>query len=384
MLKKYKIKNNIKYTIKLKFEKQVLNNALRLLNPAISTKTINEMFKYVYLFKDGLAAYNGTFGVMVLLPGIPDINKYNAIYGPDLLKFIEHLSSDKIILEIIQNNKKSQIRISKISKSGESLLATFPLRSDKHTNNIIKENLNKLKTIEWTHLPRGAVDGLVLCAFSASGDLSLEEYQGVYISNKGIMSTDALRVSKFELSTKRFKKPILIPAKIAIALRVLKPSYYSSNGKDLFLKSENMQAFGQVNAWVEKFNIDILTKAFDDWNDQKKYALPKKKLMETLERSAIFVSQDYILDRSVRMILGNGITVSVERKEKGSYTAQIKTGWKLKEQQEIYINPDFMLEALRHGGTEFGISNKKVGKAKGHLYINAGQFKHMIVPSAKA
>ena len=375
-MKKRKVigKGGKKVTIKI--EKAILDKALHLIEPAVSKRAVYEELQYLYFLGGAIAAYDGSLGVIVQIPNLPKINK--AVHALDFSSFMKKSDVKELTFTFDEKESKMKVDVSKRTT------ATFPLHEGTKTQEVIIDGLEKLQKADWVKFPKETVDGIVLCSFSTHKDLSLEAYRGVYVDNKRVLSTDAHRVSMFEHSTKRFKKPILIPAETAVALRVLKPSYYSSNGKDLFLKSESMQAFGRVNVMVGEFGVDMLTNAFENWNDQKKYALPKKELVETLERTTIFVSQDYILDRSVCMILGDGITVSVERKEKGSYEAQIKTGWKLKEQQEIYINPDFMLEALRHGGTEFGISSKKVGKAKGHLYISAGQFKHMIVPSAKA
>ena len=108
---------------------------------------------------------------------------------------------------------------------------------------------------DWEPIPKGLLDGIELCRFSAARDASRGPLCGVMLGGKRVVGSDGTRISIFRL-TKDIGEPIIIPAALASLL-----SHYKDRVTAWFRTETAVYFKADVNVYI---GANLLTGQYPD------------------------------------------------------------------------------------------------------------------------
>ena len=309
----------------MKIEKNELVEKLSLLkNTALGWKGILDISNTFIFTGEYLIAYNDKTSMCI-----------------DFKTDFECCIPGNSFFEIVNKIKKDTIEIKmkgdELNIKGGNIKAM--LKTINTDIDFIKE-LFKLNKVKWKKLPEDFFDGLYLCSFSVSKDLTRPVFTALYIKDNNIFSTDNLRISHYEMEGS-IKDEILIPASSLTEIQSIKDfdKYHLTEGW-IYFKNE--------------FNIIFALRTIEgDFPDAFSFfenvegsiiELPNE-LLENLEAVSVIIKDQHEMDRKINVQIFEGQIICKGEQE---------TGWvetvdliDTKEQLEFVINPQFFYEVLK-------------------------------------
>ncbi len=255
-----------------------------------------------------------------------------SVPASQLFKILDSLSSRNVVLQLNKKKKMevkaSGIRASVATQSGEEILD--------YVGKLELDDNKKYKL-----LPVDFVEGLTLCMFSASRDMTVPELTGVYIDNNVIMSTDDLRISRYELSG-NVKKSFNIPASSVQELIKLPIGRFCVSDSWAYFKTKDGVVFC---ARLIAGDFPSVSGLFDFKGT--KLTLPEK-LSWAIDTAMIMGQGEVEVDKLISVRVEGKFIYCKGENELGWLEAKVKFDPSKKRDISFSINPNFFLKILSH------------------------------------
>ncbi|RLC88859.1 MAG: hypothetical protein DRJ03_01065 [Chloroflexi bacterium] len=218
----------------------------------------------------------------------------------------------------------------------------------------------------WKKIPDKLLQAIKWCAFSASRNATLPYLTSVYISNKYVMATDELRISKYDLPAK-MADDMMIPAEAAKQLLAFKPIKYSVKDGWCFFQNEHKVVFctrvidGKYPArqYLNEFEFE-----------GKKVLLPAK-LSEALEVAEVLADGQIVEEKRIDIKLKDGqLFIKAEKQDIGKLAKVMKVKYNKRKAITMTINPIFLNEILT--------KTNKVVIGDDRALFKTGPFSHLV------
>lgn len=213
----------------MKIKTEELLNALKNVRPAIDVG-VNQMIQGTdsFIFRDnGIYGYNDEIAIFYPFETYVE----GAVHAEEFIKIIQKITNDELELEI--DNAKMKIKSGKVK-------AAFSIPEHNEVLEMIK-SINIWDSKKWKDVPKDFIDGLKLCIYSASNDVTDEELTCINVKGKKVISSDDVRISEYTMKTNA--RPFLIPAKQAQILIKYPIEKYAISDSWIFFKFENDSIF---------------------------------------------------------------------------------------------------------------------------------------------
>jgi len=256
------------------------------------------------------------------------------------------------------------------TKESKAVLKTIEV-----TNILNKIQLPEINAKGWKILPEDFMKGIKLCSFSVSKDLTRPALTCVAVLKDKILSSDGLRISKFNL-LKEMRDDFLISGISAGILTSYPAKRYIKSDDWIHFKTDSDVVFS-IRTVIDEFP------AVDDYFKVEgvvSFNLPKG-LKEIVDSVSIVTDQEFTVDRVIKVSFlkkdkkivcsGSGSLGSFER------SCSFKEGESVQRNVSFEINPHFFSEILNNGS--------KMTLGEEHALFLEGTFEHvMCLPTKKS
>lgn len=256
------------------------------------------------------------------------------------------------------------------TKESKAVLKTVEV-----ANILSKIQLPEVKAPGWKILPEDFLKGIKLCSFSVSKDLTRPSLTCVAALKDKILSSDGLRISKFNLS-KEMRDDFLIPGTSASILVSYPVKRYVKSDSWVHFKTDSDVVFSSRTVLDEFPEVNDYFKV----EEVVSFNLPKG-LKEIVDSVAIITDQEFAVDRVIKISFlkkdkkivcsGYGSLGSFER------FCPFKEGENVQRNVFFDINPYFFSEILNNGS--------KMTLGEKYALFSEGNFEHvMCLPTKKS
>lgn len=344
----------------MKVDRQELRNKLAMLNPGLAKREFVAQATHFIFFDNMIATYNDK--ICITTPFICDFAF--SVKGIEFFRLIDGITDPTITIELKDN--KIKVR----SKTTTSSMATIN-EDQNNLPEVISAMLSGLD--DWSPLPEDFIDGVSLCAFSASPDLSAGVRACVSIVKNKCYSTDGNRISQYTMSSEVNESDFNIFSKEAMELAKFPVVEYCINGKWGHFRTEDGVTFS--TGFIQgDLPIDGIKKVFSNMKDLPSLNLPSD-LKATLDNVTMLAAD--LSDRT-----GRASYLHIEDDEI-IVKASNDLGWVEKtlkckysgEAIDIGINNRFLSQILQKSTTLSWIGDK--------LFFSSGEFLHALMQISK-
>jgi len=326
---------------------------LQTIKPAISKREVVEQSTHFIFTGTDATAYNDR--ICISYPCESDF--VCSVNSDDMSRIINGFSSTDI--EITMKDNQLQVK-GKKARSGLACIEEGPIM--KMIQDLNTKNL--LKNYKWYNLPAEFNEALNLCLFSASKDVSLVELSCLSISNKGIISSDNLRISSYSLSID-VPRDFLIPLSSAEELAKIKVTkLLLTEAWAHFATEENIIFSCRI---VSAEYPDVFE--FFEMTDAMKLEMPKN-LKKTIDSIIFSVEGDIDIDKKMQLTITDNKICCRAEKQNCWIEQDIDIEYN-SETIQFDINPIFLAQILEKSTT----MKIEPGKA---LFESGDNFKHVM------
>lgn len=344
----------------MKLNREELLKTLTLAKPALAKKEFILQATHFIFQGDYIATYNDS--ICIIAPF--KTNFKCSVNGDEFYKALESISEEIVDISLTDN----QILIkSKKTKAGLSTLVDDQEKVD----NLIEDLKNRTSEKKfWKKLPGDFINGIFLCMFNASKDMTTGVRCCVAVRGNEIYSTDNLRISKYTLSSKMDE--MLIPARDAVELSKYEVTRYGKSDNWLHFITDDEVMFS-CRTMIGDYPFDSLSRFFKK-EPNNVMTLPKD-LQDVMKAAAVFAAGDVDVAKMVEIkIEGNTIHCKSE-KERGWMEKEIDIEEKFEKEILFYINPMFFAQVLDKATSLFLIVGEEYPDKA--VFLNEN-FVHMI------
>lgn len=182
-----------------KISREKLLEGLQAVRPGLSMSKVAEEGTYVTFTGSSMSTYN---------------EKICVVY-PFETEFQCSVSADKmhkILMNVPEGEMGILLRDGKLMLTGEKFQAEFMAFSES------SPFVADIPRAGWKRIPSDFMEGLFLCSFSASKDMSAGELVGVRVEGTSIIASDDLRISRYTMR-RGVKESFTVPASAVIEMR---------------------------------------------------------------------------------------------------------------------------------------------------------------------
>ena len=314
----------------MKINREELLKVLIAVRPGIAKREIIQQATHVIFTGDAVATFNDQ--ICIVYPLQTDL--HCSVQGEEFYKALESINETEV--EIIAGEKEIKI-ISKKTKAGLSTLV-----GEKEKVESLIEDLRKRTDVKkfWKKLPKDFVQGVFLCTFTASKDMTTGVRCCVAIKDNEIYSTDNLRVSRYKLASS--VEEMLIPARDAAELTKYEVTRYGKTEGWIHFITEDGVMFN-CKTMVGDYPYVSLSRFFIEPTNEM--VLPKE-LSEAMKAAAVFAAGDVDVTKMVEMKIKGSTLNCRSEKERGWMEKEIDLKKSIKGEVYFYINPIFLAQIL--------------------------------------
>jgi DNA polymerase III sliding clamp (beta) subunit (PCNA family) len=315
----------------MKIQKDVLLSALMKVKPGLAKKEIIEQAQH-FIFSNGEVT---TFNDQVCVMHPIECDFDFSVKGEEFYKIISGISEKEIDLTM----KESTLHIK--AKGTNCKLST--LLGDAGFVAPLVQVLRDAISSDgfWKKLPTEFLDGLYLCALSASKDLSTGVKSCVAIKGENIYSTDGLRASLYVMDSSI--EEIMIPARDALELIKYNVTEYGA--------SENWMHFRTTDGTV--FNCKSMrgdypyAKVDRLFEDAEPTIMFPDTMKESVSSVLILAEGDVDINKTITVSVKSGSITCHAEKERGSIDKTVECDYS-GDAFSFDINPIFFAQILSH------------------------------------
>lgn len=312
---------------------QDLLKALTIVKPGLGTRELIEQSTSFAFKDDRVVTYNDEISISHPVQGLDIVG---AIKADQLFQFLSKIKTEEIT---ITNEEGSKLLV----KAGKAK-ALF-------IQNEIKLDLTQLEEKKkWKSIPDDFINILSFVSFCASKDASTPALTCINIKEDCVQATDRYRVIQYPI---QFPTAFLLPAETIPVIKSINPSKICVNTQWVHFKNEDETI---LSCRIFSAEYPDVTRFFEI--DGIELKLPEK-LIDILERAAIFAKRDFIYDELVEITVDDKqITVKAksDSAEFEESTVIKYTGKKL----VFKIIPHLLKDIMKEKNSKIFISNEKI------------------------
>lgn len=210
----------------MKTEKNKLLTVLNTVRLALSSRKIVDDLRHFYFTGSHVVAYDDI--ICVRYPFESDELSGISVPAEDFYKVVNNLPDSEITITYKDN---------KISlKAGKTKASIKTQKGENIALGVLATGIQDVKN--WDNIPKAFVEGLGLCVFSVSADMTNLKFTGVFVLEDAIYSTDHLRISRYIMPKPGFgERSFLIPGSaVSELLKFPFIEKYAVNDKWVFFK----------------------------------------------------------------------------------------------------------------------------------------------------
>jgi len=344
----------------MKTDRKELRDKLAALKPGLAKREFVAQATHFIFFDNLICTFNDK--ILITIPF--ECNIQFSVKGEEFFRLIDGITDKEIIIEL--KNNKIKVR----SKTTTSSMATIG-EDQNNLPALIKKMLENMD--EWQPVPENFLDGVSLCAFSASPDLSSGVRACVAVVGNKCYATDGNRISQYTMSSEINENDFNIFSKEAMELSKFPVIEYCMQGKWLHFRTEDGVTFS--TSFIQgDLPINKIKALFSNIQDFPSLELPGD-LKATLDNVTMLAADmsDRTGKASFLHIEDNEITVKasndlgwVEKSLKCKYSG---------DPIDIGINNRFLSQILQ--------KSTKLSWFKTALYFSSGDFLHVLMQISK-
>lgn len=334
----------------IKVSRKGMIEALGTVQPGLAKKEIVEQANHFAFTGDEVATFNDF--ICVVHPFKTDF--ICSVSADELYRVLNKIDQDEIELSCTEK----EIKIN----AGKTKAAIKIQSGDILMGNIDALKIDKIK--KWSSLPKDFVEGMTLCIFSASKDMTNPTMTGVYVDREAITSTDDLRISQY-LMDGEIKGAFLIAATTASELIKFDIVSYAIKDGWAFFKTKNDAIFcAQLMIGAQYPNVDRYFEI-----EGVKFQLPET-LKGAIETAMTLAKGDTDADLLIDVHIGKNSIKCRGSSDLGWIENELEGKINIDKEIQFSINPVFLLKILEH--------THKVEFGTDRLLFKANDFYHLI------
>lgn len=314
----------------MKINRIELLKVLDVCKPGLARKEIvAEAIRFIFT-GENITTFNDE--IAVVAPFVTDFQC--SVNGDELYKILAGIKEDEVDVTV----EKDQMKLkSKKTKAGLSTIIGEKERVDSLVKKLQESTLGKGF---WRRLPVDFVDGLTLCMFNASKDMTTGVRCCVAVNEDKVYSTDSVRISRYVMDGT--VKEMLIPARNVVEL-VKYPikKYGKSDGWLHFLTDDNVMFNCRMMIGEYPYTID---RFFDKKATLGPFNIPAE-LQDVMKNATIMATGDEIVAKMVEMKIEEGKITCRSEKDRGWMEKEVDFEYDGKT-ITFFINPIFMAQIL--------------------------------------
>lgn len=295
-----------------------------------------------------------------------------AVRAEELFKVVSKMKGEELDIKIGEGKL--------LVKDNKTTLKMNPLQSDNLNHSLERILSVQTDDLDWYQLPKGFIEGLRLCVFSAGTGPALNTLAGVHFASEKVISTDNFRVSVYGME-EMVPFPFTIPTKSAEGLLKLGIDFDSiAISKAWMHLSDKGGAIFSSRLLSGEYPADKILGLFTTQkfsSEKAAYKLPEG-LEESLDRAEVLAGVDdatgFTSIVQVSLSYSNGNLIVKAGKEVGEIVDEIP--WEkdsVGEGFEMKVQPDFLRKVLRLT-REF-----KISPTKKSILFSSEKFQHIMV-----
>ena len=338
----------------MKINRVELRNILAALKPGLAKREfVAQACHFIFSGKDVT-----TFNDKICISHPFEMDTAFSVKGMEFFSLIDGITDTEITIAVV--DKKVKIR----SKSTTASMAT--IADDQNTLPEIIETLKK-KMKGWEPLPKTFTEGLSLCSFSTSPDLTRGVDACVQVTGNHCISKDVARSSLFTMDNS-IPDEMFIVGKEAAELSKFPVVEYCTDGKWAHFRTEDEVTFS-CSLLTGEFPLEKMFEIYNHLNDQPHIEFPSE-LKGTVD-SVVMLASD-IQDKTGRFVeikIEEGDTTITAKNELGEVEKNLRNTYK-GEPLMLIINSKFLSQILDKS-TGMYCEGKMV-------HFQSGEFQHII------
>ena len=219
----------------------------------------------------------------------------------------------------------------------------------------------------WKEIPSDFMEGLFLCMFSASMDMTTRTLTGVGVLDDSMVSSDDYRLSKYKLDV-GVGTDFLIPAKAIFELKGYDFKEYKVSESWIHFRTENGVVFSirLIEGSMKEFDFEQYFEV-----DGAELVLPEK-LASVLETVSIMAEGDFDFEKKIEIIVDGNKVICKGRKSQGWVEIEEKLEGE-NEAVSFFINPIFLKQILQ--------KTNSVIIGEGRALFKSDKFEHVMLLS---
>ena len=316
----------------MKINREKFSSILSSLMPGVSTRDISEGLSDFTFKGDRIYSFNDRISVNHLLPE-NDIDC--SVNGMKIYSIIQSMKGEEIEISL----KNSTLSLKNIDKEkAKASLKTSEI------NMADKIPVIPLTEKGWKQLPVDFIEGVHLCCFSVSKDLTRPHLTCISVNPESVVSSDNIRISQFLLSSKIETEGFLLPGLAAKTLtRYGVIEFFEDKNDWVHFKTESECIFSARKVAGQFPDVD----SFFDVNGIR-VTIPEELKILSKEVS-IMAEEEFEIDRF--------ITISFLKKEKrilcsgkgdsGFFEKSIEYEGRIQRDFSFIVNPFFLADVLK-------------------------------------
>lgn len=309
----------------MKINREETIKILNLVKPGLANKAIIETNTHFAFTGQNIMTYNDRISIIHPF----ETNFKCTIPADSLYKVLLKIKDKMVEIKLEENELKI---ISSNIKSG------LTINTD--------ENINEIKVPNegWKNLPMDFLDGIFLCMFAVSKDISHPLISNVSINGNIITATDDIRISKYEMKPPKMPN-FLLPLTSAIELTKLNPNKFVLDESWVYFKDKNDIIFCSR---IVKDEFPDMSGFFKIEGEEIK--LPED-LIETIDSAGILAEGDIDIEKRISVKIGGKKISCQGKRDEGWIESQLTSNVKTDQDIKFTVNPIFLSQILSYSPT---------------------------------
>lgn len=239
-----------------------LRDILAYLRPGLGRKEIITQIGHFMFFPDSIVSFNDR--ICISYP-FNNTEGFFSIKGEEFFRLIDGINEETITITLKDN------KITTKAKGTKSVMSTIA-----EDQNILPKDIETIRKGQksWRPLPSNFTEGLYLCSFSASPDLTKGIMACVGVIDGACYATDGSRMSAFILNG-ILEEPLYIAASTAAVLSNFPVVEYCTDGNWGHFRTKDRLIFSSLLMWGE-LPIDQMIEIFNHLQDLPHFPVPSE------------------------------------------------------------------------------------------------------------
>ena len=330
--------------------------ALSVVAPGIMTrKSLVEQYSSFIFFKDSVMTFNEKVAVKYPI----ETGLEFLVGSKEFFSALSSFSSEEIEMTLVEG---------KVGVKGKGERFEMPVSIDTEHINTVRGIFETEEKVKWKKIPEGFSEGLSLCLFSISDSFTFHNLACACINEKGITTSDNIRVSFFKLSG--FDRQFLLPKSSAEDIIKFPVVEYYLTDSWAFFKTKDGVVIGLQTVLGD---YPDTSSVFDISGDS--IALPDE-LKKVVSEITVFSNSERPEEQKIEISIGNRIVTCRDEGKGGWFEKDIPSKSRLNKRISFKINPSFLLSILNKTNTMILSDDRALFKTDSFLHV-------MILPVVK-